>query len=245
MFGWNSHRRLSTINTQWSVVLQAARGHDQQAALAQLNVLANYLGVVERYLRGALRDDHAAEELAQEFVLRLIRGDFGAIDPNKGRFRDYLKTVLFRMVAQRQRERSLAGVSLEVVAEPMDTVSDDPAFNESWRNELIEMAWRGLRDLEKQKGKPFNAVLLHSMSGDGEVPPDLVAAKLSLQFKKKYSASYVRKLRERARDKFAEILLAHVQNSLDQATDAAVEHELRSLGLWPYCRRVLGAKGKE
>lgn len=238
MFGWNAHRRLSTINTQWSVVLQAARGHDQQAALAQMKVLANYLGVVQRYLRGALRDEHLAEELSQEFVLRLIRGDFGAIDPQRGRFRDYLKTVLFRMVANRQREQRTQGIALEQVHEPAAESDDDPAFNESWRSEILAMAWQGLAQLEARKRKPFHAVLQATLH-DTETPAEVVAETLSAKFGKKFSVGYVRKLRERARKKFAELIWEHVEQSLDRPTAADVEHELRAVGLWGYCGPIL------
>ena len=86
-------QRLSRINTLWTMVFQA-HGADRDAVQqAQCVLLERYRGAIYRYLVGALRDADAAEELAQEFALRFVRGDFRRANPEKGRFRSYLKTV--------------------------------------------------------------------------------------------------------------------------------------------------------
>ena len=99
------NERISRISTLWSLVSTAHRGPAQAASDAQVRLLERYSGAVHRYLRGALRDENAAEELAQEFALRFIRGDFQGVDPSKGRFRDYLRTVLYRMAARHWKQR--------------------------------------------------------------------------------------------------------------------------------------------
>ena len=54
-------------------------GDRQAASDAQLRLLLDYSGAVSRYLLGALRDNEAADELAQEFAVRFIRGDFRGV----------------------------------------------------------------------------------------------------------------------------------------------------------------------
>src|SRR4051812_1379878 len=91
--------RLSQIATRWSL-LQQARGAGD-AAWGEL--LLRYHAPVYRYLRGLVRDDAAAEDLCQEFALRFLRGDFRHADPDRGRFRDYLKVALRHLAGERSR----------------------------------------------------------------------------------------------------------------------------------------------
>src|SRR5262245_58256297 len=86
--------RLSRIATLWAVVQKAHEADRDAATKAQALLCQRYAGAVYRYLLGALRDPHAAEELAQEFALRVVRGDFRRADPQRGRFRDFLRTSL-------------------------------------------------------------------------------------------------------------------------------------------------------
>jgi DNA-directed RNA polymerase specialized sigma24 family protein len=98
--------RLSRISTQWSLIYQAHWGGADAAAAAQCQFVQRYCGAVYRYLLGALRNEDAAEELFQEFALRFVRGDFRRADPERGRFRDYLKTALVHLVTDHHRRRA-------------------------------------------------------------------------------------------------------------------------------------------
>ena len=96
----SSNQYLSEISTQWSLLYKAHSEQQDVASPAQVQLLLRYSGAIQRYLLGAVRDPDAAQELSQEFAFRFIRGDFQVVDPERGRFRDYVKTVLFRMVAK-------------------------------------------------------------------------------------------------------------------------------------------------
>src|SRR5262249_8409202 len=67
---------LSQIETHWSAVFLAHRGPRDAAAEAQRALMERYGGAVHRYLLASLRDPEAADDLAQEFALRFLRGDF-------------------------------------------------------------------------------------------------------------------------------------------------------------------------
>src|SRR2546425_10476465 len=90
-------QRLSHIATRWSILLQAHQETDA-ATQARQQLLERYCGAVYRYLLAAVRDHHAAEDLTQEFALRFVRGQFRLANPERGRFRDYIKTALFHLV---------------------------------------------------------------------------------------------------------------------------------------------------
>src|SRR5436190_8555481 len=91
-----SGARLSQVQTLWTVVCLAhAEGPADAVRAAQDQLMKRYSKVVHRYLLGALRDADAADELSQEFALRFVRGDLKRPDRLRGRFRDFLKGVLF------------------------------------------------------------------------------------------------------------------------------------------------------
>src|SRR5262245_31440030 len=89
--------RLTTLETSWTK-LRAAHlaGPEGQAAMHDL--ISRYHDAVERYLRLKIRDRHLADEVLQEFWTKLLQGKLAGADQNKGRFRDYLRTVLHRLI---------------------------------------------------------------------------------------------------------------------------------------------------
>src|SRR5437660_9775525 len=84
--------RLSQLSTCWTLLGQAHAGAGDLESRAQAALIERYQGAVYRYLMGILRDPDAADEVFQEFALRIVRGDFHKADPARGRFRHYVKT---------------------------------------------------------------------------------------------------------------------------------------------------------
>src|SRR6266436_612212 len=99
---------LSQISTMWTMLFRAHAGGPEGAVSAQRAMMERYGGAVYRYLLGAVRDQDAAAELSQEFAVRFLRGDFRRADPDRGRFRDYLKTSLIHLVTDYHRARQRA-----------------------------------------------------------------------------------------------------------------------------------------
>lgn len=54
-----------------------------------------------------------------------------------------------------------------------------------------------------------------------------------------FSEAGIRKVLQRARDKFAELLLEETSRSIQNTSLEAVEEELRELGFWPYCHAAV------
>ncbi len=67
--------------------------------------MLRYGGAVQRYLLASVRDPDAASDLAQEFALRFLRGDFHRADPGRGRFRDFVKRAIYHLMIDHFRER--------------------------------------------------------------------------------------------------------------------------------------------
>src|SRR5436190_21047618 len=160
----NSPQRLSQIQTLWTVVCQAGGdGSTLVVNTAQERMLERYGKVVHRYLLGALRDPDAADEISQEVALRFIRGDLRGADRQRGRFRDFLKGVLYHLIGDYHRRRKKEPRGLPSEFDPTvpgaDQAEADGRFLESWRSELLSSAWKVLSQHEEQTGQLFHTVL--------------------------------------------------------------------------------------
>ena len=159
---------LSRIQTAWSMVRQAHGDHTAVQA-AQQSLLDRYGGAVRRYALAALRDEDAADEVFQEFALKFVRGDFGKVDPERGRFRAFVKTVVYRLIVDYQRRQKKRAAGRPDALEHRRAgrrrramrPGDDAAFQLSWRDELLARCWQKLADDEKQSGKPYHTVLAY------------------------------------------------------------------------------------
>src|SRR5436190_15537899 len=105
LMGPEGASKLTDISTIWQVVAEAQCGEGQDAQVAREKLFKRYSGAIHRYLMAALGDPTVVDDLTQEFALALVQGKFHQADPRRGRFRDYLKAVLFNLVrAYRGRE---------------------------------------------------------------------------------------------------------------------------------------------
>jgi RNA polymerase sigma factor (sigma-70 family) len=238
----NVNDRLSLISTLWSLVYRAEHGPAESVNAARRQLLERYGGAVRRYLRRVLRDSDAADEVAQEFALELLHGDLHGADPSRGRFRNFVKGTLFHLVAdyrkQRRRwPRPLPADDATLAASPEERDSDRQ-FVESWCDELLARAWAALAGIETKSGQPFYAVLRYR-ADNPEVRSPQMAEQLTAQLGRQLTAAGVRQTLHRARQKFADLLLEEVAQSVEDPTPEHLEQELVELGLFDYCRPAL------
>jgi RNA polymerase sigma-70 factor (ECF subfamily) len=235
---------LSQIQTLWSVVRQAHGDQTVGIESAQRVLLDRYGGAIHRYALAALREEDAADEVFQEFALKFVRGEFGKVDPERGRFRAFVKTVVYRLIVdyqRRKKKRVLESPMHSNIAEPLaggDEGADDELFRVSWRTDLLDRSWKILEQAEKDSGKPYHTVLRYRVDHPDARSPEL-AEGLSKQLGKPINAGAVRVLIHRAREEYGDILLKEITDSLpDDSLDEA-EQELIELGLLDYCRPAL------
>jgi RNA polymerase sigma-70 factor (ECF subfamily) len=238
----NLDHHLSQIETHWTAVFQAHQGGSAEAGEAQEELVLRYGGAVHRYLLASLRDVDAADELAQEFALRFLRGDFKNADPGKGRFRDFLKRALYRLMvdhhrARRARPRSLGDEPEPAVDADAGDQELDRQFLQSWREQLMAHAWSALDRVQERRGQPFADVLRLRVARPNLRSPQL-AEQLSEVLRRPVSSGWVRLNLHRARDMFVKALLDEVKRSLGSHPQR-LEEELSELGLLEYCQSVL------
>jgi DNA-directed RNA polymerase specialized sigma24 family protein len=236
---------LSQIETHWSAVFRAHQRGSGEADLALAALVHRYGSAIHRYLLASLRDVEAADELAQEFALRFLRGDFKNAEPSKGRFRDFLKRAIYHLMVDYQRARRTQPLRIgEAGIEPASPAADpwetdlDRQFLASWRDQLLARAWAALDQVQARTGQPFAEVLRLRVDS-----PDLRSAELAQRLSERrgcsVNAGWVRLNLHRARDIFVKTLIDEVKHSLGKHTLRSLEEELSELGLLEYCRSAL------
>jgi RNA polymerase sigma-70 factor (ECF subfamily) len=236
-------QHLSHIETAWSVVARA-RGSRDSGIAARQSLLLRYHRAVFRYVLGMVRSPQVAEELCQEFAVRFLRGDFDKADPQRGRFRDFLKTSLRHLVIdywrnqKQQKQKGTVPLPDDLAEGASGGGASDAEFLRIWREELLTQAWKALARYEEETGSPYHTILRYKID-NSETRSARVAAVLSRRLGRPFSAASVRQNVHRARTKFAEVLLTAVTDSLQGDQNKDVEEELIELELLEYCRSAL------
>jgi RNA polymerase sigma factor (sigma-70 family) len=236
-------QRLSQISTAWTLIARAHRGDVAPEAAAQAALVERYQTAVYRYLLAAVRDLDIADELFQEFALRVVRGDFGRANPQRGRFRDYVKSSLINLVIdfRRKQKKHLAVAPLEEpAAPPPDGFDSDEAFLANWRTILLDRAWDALAAIQMSGGPPFLTVL-RFRSDHPELSNIQMVDQLNAQIQPTplFTDAGLRKILQRAREKFTDLLVDEVAGSLQSNAIDVIEQELIDLGFQAYCKRAL------
>lgn len=225
--------RLDAIPTQWSVVRFAhLPGAPAGAVAARQALVLRYAKAVRRYVGGMVRDGNDADELAQDVVMRLMRGDFAGADPDRGRFRDLLKTAVRNMIRthweRAGRRRKTAGRPLNVEPAAADP---DPDWDGEWQRVVLDHAWAALKDHEHAHPAPPTYTVLRLRTDFPDSGAQELADRLLATRGTAVRADAFRQLLRRARLRFAELLTAEVARGLSDPSADRVQEELAALGL--------------
>lgn len=133
--------------THWTTLLRPFEKRspaDQAAAERLFNV---YRQPIVGYVRSLVRDPQEAEDIAHDFIVRLLnRGDLANVDRTKGRFRNYLGTsirnfVLSRIAANHAQKREALNH-----AQPIESLAREPSSPDHAEREFTRQWWRATID---------------------------------------------------------------------------------------------------
>ena len=224
---------LTDLDTCWTTIRNAhTPGPVGQAAMREL--IGRYHDAVERYLRLKLRDRNLADEVFQEFWTKLLTHKLAGADHNKGRFRDYLRTVLHRLIVDHFRARKLQPLP---PGDLLDPSAGDADYDRVWREAVIKRVWTRLETYEASTPKNRYATVLHLRVAEPKAPIEDIAERLSEQSATRVSPEAFRKILQRARGKFLELLVAELRETIHPATPEDIEAEIQDLGLGHLYRR--------
>jgi RNA polymerase sigma factor (sigma-70 family) len=226
------------VTTHWSVVLAAA---DEESSIAQnaLQQLCHaYWYPLYAYVRRRGYAPEDAQDLTQEFFLRLLRKrSFTTADPNKGRFRAFLLGALKHFLADAQdraatlkRGGGKPVVSWEqdlaedrFIREPADEASPDRLFERRWALTVLDRAFARLEQRYRAGGR---SELLNELRGyittDTQRPTYAEAAE-KLQMTESAVASAVFRLRQ----SYHELVREEVAQTVSSPSE--LDEEIRHL----------------
>jgi RNA polymerase sigma factor (sigma-70 family) len=226
--------RIDDVETTWR------RRHDP------LRFALIYGRAVRRYLLALLRDEHDADDSLQEILLQVTREGFGTYDPERSRFRDYLKAVVRNTALRRLRRRASESGGSDKLERHTSAAADEAERDwlDQWRSCVLDQALRALerRQREAGEGNLSYTVIRLSLDHPGDDSAAL-AARASQQSGRPLSAEAFRKQLSRARRALAELIVAEVRQTLDGASDDEVVEELAELGLLGHVKDYLPPGG--
>ncbi len=230
--------RLNDISTLWSV-LQAAHGGEENRAQAAREIIVDRYGkAIRRYLLAAVSAEEA-DDLFQEFALTLIQGKLHSADRSKGRFRDYIKVILFNLVAQHRRRQGrlpqpVSPDAATIIGLAAPEVELAREFDQSWREQMLARVWQ-----EMASSQSLLHAVLRFRADHPDMPAAQIAETLGQQLGKPFKPEAIRQNLRRAREIFAELLLAEISQSLETPSLENLTQELEALDLLNYCKSAL------
>lgn len=228
--------------TRWSVIIACKKteGAQEHEALAEL--CQSYWKPVYACIRHHGHAVHDAQDLTQEFFMRLLKGScFDHLDEAKGRFRAYLSTALRNFLRDHHRRRCTFRRGRGTIVVPLEcesaegsyaqmraTATPETLYELHWAQTVIELAFEQLRIEMRADGKEalldhFDAVLTASTH---QFPYAEIAHSLHMTVGALHSALH------RCRQRFQMLLREEIGRTV--TSKAAVDDELR------YLRRVFG-----
>jgi RNA polymerase sigma-70 factor (ECF subfamily) len=231
MKGMNDER-LTDISTIWTTISSAhTPGPKRQAAMKEL--VGRYHDAVTRYIHLKVRDEHLADEVLQEFWTKLLTGKLAGVDRSRGRFRDYLRTVLHRLIIDHGRTRKLEPLP---PGDLLDWRRPDEDFDRVWRETVINRVWSRLETYQATKPKNRFATVLQLRRDFPEASIEEIAEKLSEITRTPVRPEACCKYLQRARAKFIELLIRELRETIHSTTTEHIEAEIFDLGLGQFYR---------
>jgi RNA polymerase sigma factor (sigma-70 family) len=224
---------LTELETCWTTV-RNAHTPGPVGELAMRELIGRYHDAVERYLRLKLRDKNLADEVFQEFWTKLLTHKLAGADHTKGRFRDYLRTVLHRLIIDHFRGRKLQSLP---PGDLIDPSRPDADYDRVWREAVIKRVWSRLETYEAGTPKNRYASVLHLRVNNPKASIDEISQRLSQQTEMRITPEAFRKTLQRARGKFLELLIQELRETIHPANLEDIEAEIFDLGLGHLYRR--------
>jgi len=222
--------------TRWSLVVAAGDPHRKDAQSALVSLCEKYWYPLYAYLRRRGYPSHQAQDLTQEFFIRVLEGRYlDRADPEKGRFRSFILTSLKFFVAdeedrRRAYKRGVAAVlPLEFSSgeeryqrEPAHDETPERIFERRWALSVLDRVVERLRNEFVQQGRAEHFERLKMfLLGQSDAPYAALAREMNTSEGALKVA--IHRLRKRYRDLFRQEIADTVADPAD------VESELRFL----------------
>lgn len=232
--------RIDMINTRWSLI-RMAHGEQTGTVEARKSLVMRYSSAIRKYLGAVTRNTEEADDLAQDVVVRMLNGDFAGADPDRGRFRDFLKTCIRNMARNywsRKNRRKSVDFDVDLLPLDDDSGESDP-WLDAWQNNLLNLAWAELEEYQNTHAGSVAYTVLRLRADFPDDSSEQLAERLGDRVGKPVRADAARQQLKRARKRFAEMLIRQIADVVDNPTPERVEDELQVVGLYDQVREYL------
>jgi RNA polymerase sigma factor (sigma-70 family) len=221
--------------THWSMVVSAGGSRSPEASRSLAILCENYWFPLYAFVRRAGHSAEDAQDLTQEFFVRLLDKHFlAAADSKKGRFRTFLITAVKRFLANEydrvhakkrgggQRIVPLEGLEDRYRQEPADTLTPERIFEQQWALTLLDQVLARLQAEMTADGKAalFEALKGH-LTGGQTIGYATTAAGLGM------TEGAVRVAAHRLRRRYRELLREEIAQTVTSPDE--IEEEIRYL----------------
>lgn len=228
----------SFATTQWSLVLRAAQPDDSAARFALEALCRRYWFPLYALARRRVVTVHEAQDLTQEFFLRLLeKNSLAAASPERGRFRSFLLASLKNFLAnewdrataqKRGGGRERLSLDWEVgesrlSLEPAHADTPEREFERQWALTLLDNVVHRLQDEFAAAGKSRQFELLKETLTGSRATLDYSVVSAELQMSEEAARQAAHRLRKRYRELLREEVAATVES------DDEVEDEIGRL----------------
>ena len=224
------------LATRWSLVVAAGDPHRKEARSALVSLCESYWYPLYAYLRRRGYSSDQAQDLTQEFFVRVIEGRYlDRAEPEKGRFRAFLLTSLKFFVADeedRRRAHKRGGgmvVPLEFSSgeeryqrEPAHDETPERIYERRWALSVLDRVVEKLRNEFVQHGRPDHFERLKVfLLGQSDAPYAALAREMNT------TEGALKVAIHRLRKRYRELFRQEIADTV--ADPSAVESELRHL----------------
>jgi len=225
--------------TQWSLVLTAADSLDPGSRRALTALCEAYWYPVYALVRQSRRDPEAARDLTQGFFVELLDKDLLKVaDPDRGRFRSFLRTAVRHYLSHDRRDAAALkrGGGRPVISldfqeaesrwqrEPVEVSTPETLFEKRWAHTVLTRTLTRLGN--EMAGTPESATRFRHLrpfltdQQPGQRYSD-VASELGM------SVGAVKKAVQRLRLRFGDLLRAEVSQTVHEPRE--IEGEIRHM----------------
>jgi RNA polymerase sigma-70 factor (ECF subfamily) len=231
------------VTTHWSVVLAAKDKNAPGCSQALEALCRTYWYPLYAFVRGSGYSPHDAQDLTQGFFEKLLAKDYlRVVEPEKGRFRTFLKVALKRFLVhewERARAEKRGGgqsvLSLDTdlaerrfQTQALHTLGPDQIYDRQWAVTLLAETGNRLEGEYSGAGKEEELTVLKPFltAERGQIPYAQIASTLKMTEGAARVATH--RLRKRFRELFHEVIAETVSEPAE--VQAELRHVIAALG---------------